>query len=1544
MTSHSNNQEFNDQRLNDQPMRTLGQAEEFEIAETSSLASDVQLPNITTTTANANASNATSGNPNPLENVRFIISTLQTELIDLTAADVRNVAHQRLRTVTSLLKSYKEAEELLSNPSNLSSPVSSNKTTLEPTTMSSASFNLRIPVGLPEFRTKANNSLTDPHEFLSRCIRVFEAAETPQSRWMKIIATKMPHMEAEWLQHHLISSNINWEEQKKKFLEHFCSPMERRLKLKELHSIKSNAKESVQAFTDRFENLRRYCGIAADADFILELYKSALPKPLEMQVQMMEAAAIRSDPNYRMTIQELATHAISFEAILGVSVTSNGPNNNNHSGQKVICHYCKMAGHKENECRGKQHDLKHRVSDNKDKGLKPPQGAQRPSHRLNASNISPKAAATPPPDYVCRRCNKPGHFISRCMALRPIELNHANTNTNSITVSPPDAASATNPSTTPPASSQSNESSIYELQLNHASTTGEKSNLIVVDVELNGKSSKAMIDSGATTSFIPQELVKGLNITVTPASSGSIETAFSAVSQPRIGTVDLRLKFGSRLVQITSEVIRSPAKYFIIGLDLFKTLGLYIGNLPGLTSEGQRDWLHLPDEKSLVFNPQSFDPLSIPQWKMHLLRNIAIPKHAVTTLPDAQITIDTADAPPVYIAQYTIPHAHRAALDKYLEDRLEHGVFVLAPAHNQWNFSLISVPKKTTAAPVWLSSAEVPQETSTKRWCMDLRALNAITADNKTPLPLITDIFDSLAGSQFFTTLDMENFFHAFPVRESDQIKYGFTINGIKYMATRGQFGDKRLPGHVTAVLARVLGHLSFVRFFIDDIVIFSQTREEHLHHVAVVLETLTKYRLKLGLAKCQFFQRAIRLLGHVVDSNGIRPDPEKLSAMINLEKPKTPQAIQRFMGLVNYYARHFPNLSVLAAPLHAERAKSSFEWTAVHEKAFQDIVNLLLRKPITLAFPDPAKDLILYTDASKHGFGCVLGQRSTSEDLFSIIACFSRTTSSTEKNYSPTMLELAALVWALLKTETYVLGRRVQVFSDHKALSYLHTQKSLNSTLERWFHILLRFDFTISYMPGKSNVIADLLSRPVALNASNVQTGPTQIHFDILRDKTIPRDAEISTHLEEAHAFGHFGERAMFDYLWRKNLWWPSIRRDIKDLLATCNACQRYSYGKHGYHPLRSISSLLPMDHLAMDCMSMPKSSRGYKVILTVRCLFTHFMFLIPLKQQTAVAMARSIWSTIFLLFGFPSVVQSDNGKEFVNHIMLALVKLYGIDHRTVSAYHPRANGAAERPNLTIRQSLLKLCQGNLGDWDIWIPFVQFSINSKVSALTGSTPFSLMFGRNSTPLQSHVLPLDDSNALDNWKQHHATLFDLVYPSVSDRVSVHRKKAIADFKESKRILSHPYPLGSLVMVYNSDRHSKTDPLYIGPCTVIHVNRNQSYSLRSNANHVYHKVPISHLKLLSRVPISNPRIPNSFSQSSAASYAVRSILSHNQVGDSIDYLVQWVDRTLPSSWVSAQDFDDPKLISRYWKSLKQSPPQPKIMLKFRNPLIPPSPSA
>jgi hypothetical protein len=271
------------------------------------------------------------------------------------------------------------------------------------------------------------------------------------------------------------------------------------------------------------------------------------------------------------------------------------------------------------------------------------------------------------------------------------------------------------------------------------------------------------------------------------------------------------------------------------------------------------------------------------------------------------------------------------------------------------------------------------------------------------------------------------------------------------------------------------------------------------------------------------------------------------------------------------------------------------------------------------------------------------------------------------------------------------------------------------------------------------------------------------------------------------------------------------------------------------------------------------------------------------PLMGKTASEIAIALWS-IFSTIGFPRTLQSDNGTEFINSILTELTKLNGIDHRSLSPYHPRANGSVERTNGTVITSLKKYLNGHDAEWYYWIPFIQFCFNSKISSITGSTPFTLMFNRSPYPTVSSRDGKDQINNSDHittsdyayWTDQHRKLVDLIYPAVAYRISAARQKSIKQFRDNNFIIKNPYPLGAIVMLYNRTRANKLEPIYEGPYTIIHTDRNYTYKLKDNAGSIISKVPISHLKLISKVPITNPNIPDCFQIQTGDSAEIKAI--------------------------------------------------------------------
>ena len=263
-----------------------------------------------------------------------------------------------------------------------------------------------------------------------------------------------------------------------------------------------------------------------------------------------------------------------------------------------------------------------------------------------------------------------------------------------------------------------------------------------------------------------------------------------------------------------------------------------------------------------------------------------------------------------------------------------------------------------------------------------------------------------------------------------------------------------------------------FVVVFIDDILIYSRTQEEHVGHLRIVLGILREKQLYAKLSKCEFWMDEVQFLGHVVSAQGIAVDPAKVEAVVKWESPKSTIETRSFVGLAGYYRRFIEGFSKVVAPLtQLTRKDQPFTWTKKCEESFQELKRRLTSAPI-LVIPDIGKPFEVYYDASHLGLGCVLMQERKA------VAYASRQLNVHERNYLTHDLELAAIVFALKIWRHYLYGAQFRVFSDHKSLKYLFDQKELNMRQRRWMEFLKDYDFELLYHSGKENVVADALSR----------------------------------------------------------------------------------------------------------------------------------------------------------------------------------------------------------------------------------------------------------------------------------------------------------------------------------------------------------------------------------------------------------------------------------------------------------------------------------
>ncbi|KAH9248628.1 hypothetical protein BASA81_013698 [Batrachochytrium salamandrivorans] len=283
-------------------------------------------------------------------------------------------------------------------------------------------------------------------------------------------------------------------------------------------------------------------------------------------------------------------------------------------------------------------------------------------------------------------------------------------------------------------------------------------------------------------------------------------------------------------------------------------------------------------------------------------------------------------------------------------------------------------------------------------------------------------------------------------------------------------------------------------------------------------------------------------------------------------------------------------------------------------------------------------------------------------------------------------------------------------------------------------------------------------------------------------------------------------------------------------------------------------------MDVIAMDtAKSFPTSPRGNNVLLVVICVFTRFIFLRPLQDNSALAVSSALFS-IFTNFGFPRVIQSDNGTEFVNAIVHHLTTSFHIDHRLSTPYHPRANGLAERSVQTSCRAIRKLLEGENQEWDLYCPVVQLFMNNKVSEFHSSSPFSIMFGRKLNPFCDYQTDADfvtpDANAL---KERMVEMSSVLFPAIGNlsKRSVNKAQLAFIKKFGKQISKDPFPVNSSVMIVDPVRSSKNEPYYLGPFKVLRRTKGGSYEILDSDNTLFPRnVAPSMMKLIQRNAIDD----------------------------------------------------------------------------------------
>ena len=425
-------------------------------------------------------------------------------------------------------------------------------------------------------------------------------------------------------------------------------------------------------------------------------------------------------------------------------------------------------------------------------------------------------------------------------------------------------------------------------------------------------------------------------------------------------------------------------------------------------------------------------------------------------------SIHTGDHHPIRQKPYRVPYSKREVLQEEIQKMLDCGV--IRQSSSPWAAPIVLVDKKGGGV----------------RFCVDYRKLNSVATFDSYPMPRVEELFETVGSAKVMTTLDLAKGYWQIPLDATSKEKTAFATPDGLYEFEVMPFGLHSAPATFQRMVNTVLRScFPFARAYIDDIVIFSQSYQDHLFHLEAVLSCLKNANLTVQLGKCQFAKPYVHYLGHVIGQGKVFPDREKIDAVIRYPQPETKKEIRAFLGLVGYYRRFIPQFATLAVPLTnltKKKEPDKIRWSDECDVAFQALKECLSKEPI-LQVADPKKLFVLQTDASDLGIGAVLNQKGEDQEEHPV-AYASRRLLPREVRYSTVEKECLAIVWALKYFRTYLLGQEFIIETDHKPLSWLHRMKDNNSRLMRWVIQIQSYKFELRYRKGKHNANADGLSR----------------------------------------------------------------------------------------------------------------------------------------------------------------------------------------------------------------------------------------------------------------------------------------------------------------------------------------------------------------------------------------------------------------------------------------------------------------------------------
>lgn len=973
---------------------------------------------------------------------------------------------------------------------------------------------------------------------------------------------------------------------------------------------------------------------------------------------------------------------------------------------------------------------------------------------------------------------------------------------------------------------------------------GKKNKPPVIQVEVEGVFVRALIDTGCELCCISEQFFDtlmqvGNKISVLPLTDVSVIGAIGSKTKKVTRQTYLSVKYDTASWDIICLIVSDLRHSLILGADwlydnkayidfekftlkvyhvekpvtiLFENsevesqpvttnfTNMHCTNIFNLTLiEEQRSLENLNSQDDIfckegnIYLGQGMVGLNINESEKQQLYNliskykeIFSDKPGLTNVYEHKIVLK--DYTPFHVKGFPIPISQKQLVQNKIDEMLSMGI--IENSYTNYINPIVPIIKKDGSV----------------RICLDARKLNSqMKMDYECPNSPEEIFYRFENKTVFISTCDLTSSFWQIPLRKSDRKYTGFIFNNRVYQFKVMPFGLCTSVAGITRCLSEVIGPCySFLSAYVDDILVTSNSFQDHLEHLEQLFARLKQANMTLKINKCIFLRKEVKYLGHILSCSGILPDPEKISAITNFPRPRNLKTLRGFLGLCNYHRKFSENYAILIAPMNnLLRKHVKWKWDKNIEQSFQKTKEAFI-KTTMLHHPDTNKPFYLQTDASNVGISARLFQRDDQAEE-KVIFYGSRLLKPAEVNYTTCERETLAIVFFLRKWRTLLLGMNLIILTDCKALTFLLRCKLLNSRLIRWALTIQEYTFEIKHCTGKENVVADILSRypensnAISKSERTIEIAYLQIHLDknivsklkmirteqladiklekiirqfknntyIQREKgfkfkysesilfarynenenwrVVVPDSLINNVIEAYHeTFGHFGSAKIY-FLITQHFIWANMRRKIIKIINSCKLCQEVKNTNKNLSG--KMSTIIPEDDkdiLAIDIFGpLPTSTGGVKYVLVVLNVFTKFVKLYALRKATTNAIINRLSKEYFPNILKPKRILADNGTQFSSIRWKKFLLDENIQYIYCSVRYPQGN-PSERVMRELGRLFRTYCHSKHSAWAQWLKKIENLINCVCHDSTGFSPMELQLGINPVPQIYKLLNLSE--------------------------------------------------------------------------------------------------------------------------------------------------------------------------------------------------------